>query len=103
MSAVNIADLKKSVDQIFEHILISGISKVELKEQYYWMVDPKKKYDMSVEPTGLVVGDLACDLGVVKDIGSCASEALAYQLTLIAPLLVYVSEEAARELSSQGG
>ena len=103
MLVIDIAALQKSVNQLFTHILRSGLSTIELREQYYWIVDPSKKYDMKSEPIDLAVGDLAADLDAAKDMASPSSDVVAYNLALIAPLLVYVGEEAAQKLSSRGG
>lgn len=103
MAVIDIAHLRKSVDQIFAHIQDSGLSQIELTEQYYWLVDPGKKYEMNSEPTDLVVGDLVSDLDAVNNLAPSTSDTLAYNLTLIGPLLIYVGEEAAKRLAPQGG
>lgn len=103
MAVIDIAYLQQAVDQIFMHIKSSGLSQIELKEQYYWMVDPSKKYEMNSEPTDVVVGDLISDLDVAKGLALSTSDALAYHLALIGPLLIYVGEESAKRLSPQGG
>lgn len=103
MAVIDIANLRQSVDQIFAHIQDRGLSQIELTEQHYWLVDPSKKYVMNSEPTELVVGDLVSDLDVAKSLASPTSDALAYHLALIGPLLTYVGEEAAKRLAPQGG
>ncbi len=103
---IELEKLQFVVNRLFDHIIktrnIDSI-KIIQSENFYWQIEPKDLYNMSVKPTEFTSGSLADDWEFVSTLLDKNTDPVAYQLTEVAPLLNYVGEVLAKELAKHGG
>jgi hypothetical protein len=90
---VDIKRLRAVTDRLFEYLLTSGITTIELKSDYYWQIDSNLRYDTYDEPTSFSMGQLSEDLQFVEQIESGERPPSAYGLVWLSSLLRYIGEQ----------
>ena len=103
MSAIDIRKLKESIDVLLDHIIDSGVERLDIETQYYWQVEESREYDFQRQPEGYAVGDFYEDMGTREQVLSSKDNVLAYTLTELAPIVAYVGKAAGRKLAPTGG
>lgn len=93
--AVEVEVLRTELNRIFDLFVQNGLSKVELKQDYYWDFDWSMRHLQAAEPVELPeasIGSLYDDLEFV--LSSREGEPIALMLCHIAPLLNYLGSTA---------
>ena len=103
MSAIDIRKLKESIDVLLDHIIDSGVERLDIETQYYWQVEESREYDFQRQPEGYAVGDFYEDMATMEQVLSSKENVLAYTLTELAPIVAYVGKAAGRNLAPTGG
>ena len=103
MSAIDIRKLKESIDVLLDHIIDSGVERLDIETQYYWQVEESREYDFQRQPEGYAVGDFYEDMAPMEQVLSSKENVLAYTLTELAPIVAYVGKAAGRKLAPTGG
>ena len=91
--AINIADLRKIINLIFDHMEHDlCVTSVPIDEDYYWDIPSKELYNVQGDQPAPGIGQLYDDwdfLSRIKD----REQAVSLMLTHVAPLLRYVGEK----------
>ena len=89
---INIEELRKAINILFDHIRAGGIDVVEFKKDYYWDMDADKIYNVAADPADLTIGSLFEDWESVQKIASNKDLPVVLLLLKVAPLLRYIGE-----------
>ena len=101
---IDLVKLREVVDRLLDHIIETrGVRTVALQGRYYWEVPAPARYRTEIDRGALDVGNLADDWAFVSGLLQEENQPVAYQLTELAPLLAYIGEALARDLSRRGG
>ncbi len=103
---IDLEKLQIIVNRLFDHIIKTRNVKcinITKSQNYYWQIEPKDLYNMSVKPTDFTSGSLADDWDFVSSLLDNKTDPVAYQLTEVAPLLNYIGETLSEELAKHGG
>jgi hypothetical protein len=104
ITEVDLVQLKKIINRLLDHVIeIRGVRAVALDHRYYWEVPAPDRYRVDSDPAELDVGDLADDWEFVSRLLREENQPVVYLLTEIAPLLAYLGEVLAQDLSEPGG
>ncbi len=103
MRVIDVRKLKASIDALLDHIIDSGIERLDIETQYYWQVEESREYDFQRQPEGYAVGDFYEDVATMEQVLSNKEHVLAYTLTELAPIVAYVGKAAGRKLAPTGG
>lgn len=93
---IDVRELKLMADTILDHIINDlGIEKIQLKNDrdFYWDLPDDALYSVNKEQPKLDVGRLSDDYEFLAEIPRDKSNAVAFMLTHLAPLLRYVGQE----------
>jgi hypothetical protein len=96
MAELDIGELKKVIDAIFDHISNDlKVEKVSIKggQDYYWEVPSNKLYAVKGAQPQLDIGRLIDDWDFLKSISKDKSQAVSLMLVHVAPLLRRIGEE----------
>lgn len=91
---VQIHELRAMADQLLSTLEQTGVSAIELKQDYYWSVPAEDLYDPYKSLHDLTLGQLSDDLQELRSIQSGTTPPLPYALVWLASLLRYVGEHA---------
>lgn len=103
MKTIDVRKLKEAIDALFDHIVDSGVERLDIETQYYWQVEENQQYDFRREPEGYAVGDFYDDVATMEQVLSDKEHVFAYTLTELAPIVAYVGKAAGRKLAPTGG
>lgn len=103
MNTIDIRKLKESIDVLLEHIIDSGVERLEIETQYYLQVEESRECDFRRQPEGYAVGNFYEDVAMMEQVLSNREHMLAYTLTQLAPIMAYVGKAAGRKLAPTGG
>jgi hypothetical protein len=95
MVELDVRELKRAIDAIFDHIGRDlKIEKLKLKEDqdFYWEVPSDKLHAVKEAPPKLDVGRLSDDWEFLESIAKDKDQAVALMLIHVAPLLRYIGE-----------
>ncbi len=93
---LDIRELKKAVDAIFDHILNDvKVEKLTIKDDrdFYWEVPSDKLFAVKDAPPELDVGRLVDDWEFLQSVCRDKQQAVALMLIHAAPLLRHIGEE----------
>ena len=96
MVKLDIRELKKAVDAIFDHILNDvKVESLTIKDDrdFYWEVPSDKLFAVKETPPELDVGRLVDDWEFLQSVCHDKEQAVALMLTHVAPLLRHIGEE----------
>ena len=65
---IDIKILKKIIDSVFKHLDDLDLKKIEIKEDFYWEIDQKEKYNPYENPEKFDLGQLEDDWNELKKI-----------------------------------
>jgi hypothetical protein len=101
---IDLKDLQKIINRLLDHaIQTHGISKVRLKQNFYWDIEEVELYDLDKNPSVHSVGSLKDDWEMVSSLLSSDRQPVVYQLTEVAPILRHVGETLGKDLAKAGG
>ncbi|MDP3541481.1 MAG: hypothetical protein Q8T11_03310 [Elusimicrobiota bacterium] len=96
---IDLAELKRTVDAIFEHLLNDvGVKKVTIPNDtdFYWEVPSDELYSVSQAQPKLDTGRLTDDWEFLSPILKDNRQAVGLMFTHIAPLLRYIGQKESR-------
>lgn len=96
MPEIDIRELKKAIDAIFDHISNDlKVQEVTLRENqdYYWEVPPDDLYAVKKPQPQLDVGRLSDDWEFLEKVSKDKRQALSLMLIHAAPLLRHIGQE----------
>lgn len=101
---IDLVQLKKIVDRLFEHVIETrGVKTLQLEKDYYWNIPDDAVYKMDSKPAELNIGSLSDDWGFISGLLKTDADPVAYQFTEVSPLLRYLGETLSRDLAKFGG
>lgn len=104
MTEIKIADLKKAVNRLLDHIVETRhVDSITIEHPYYWHIPADQIYNMDADVRDLDVGSLEDDWEFASALLDDGEIPVAYQLTQIAPLLRYIAETLGVALAKEGG
>lgn len=97
---IDIAELQRAVNLLFDHVLAAGVREVPIDQPLYWtVVNPRSLHEA---PSELGIGDLCDDLEFTLGSLDPGAHPMALTLTEAAPLLAYVGEMVAAREAERG-
>lgn len=101
---IDLVELKKVVDRLFEHVIETrGVKVLRIEGNYYWNIPDDGVYNMSNKPTELNIGSLNDDWNFISSLLNDNADPVAYQFTEVSPLLRYLGQALSRDLAKFGG
>ena len=101
---INLIDLRKAVDRVFEHTIETrGIKELNIPQVFYWNVSFKDRFEMAKKPEELGIGSLADEWDFAQNLLAGDGSPIAYQFCQLAPILDYIGNVLAKELAGRGG
>lgn len=99
MKTINIGEVRRAVDLLFQHITEDmGMKEIPLTQDYYWNIPLDQIYEMETAAgkvaERLDVGSLVEDMKTVDRVLGKPEARLAIQLAELAPLLRYLGKTA---------
>jgi len=92
MTRLTTEQLKRAADLLLSHLESSGVTEVEIAEDFYWDVPAAKRYDQYDEPKEHTVGQLSDDMMEVKRMVDGDAPPVGYGLVWLAAILRRVGE-----------
>ncbi len=91
---IDIVELRRISDLIFEHILNTlEIKSVELTEDMYWAISSNDLYDIEKDPKDFGIGQLFDDLEFLSHILDDESQAVPAMMMHLAPIFQYLATQ----------
>lgn len=90
--SIDISNLSKVLEILFEHLKKKGVQEVVLDKDYYWEIDSKELYNVTANPIDLTVGSLFTDLEFVDKLAKREHMPVAPHFIKVAALLRYLGE-----------
>jgi hypothetical protein len=87
-----IEQLRTISNIIFDHLLASNISCIELPQDYYWWISKEDLYDPINEPKDMSVGQLSDDWSELQKILE-SQNVVGYSLVWLSAILRAIGEE----------
>ncbi len=101
---VAIADIRKSVNKVLDHIEITrGILTVKIAHDLFWDIPFEERYNPNNKPGEMGLNSLADEWDFASNLRIGDDYVLAYQLCQLAPLLDYIGHTLGWKLASEGG
>ncbi len=67
---INLEELNTATNILFDHLRESGITKIELKREYYWEIAVEQLYNIEANPTDVSIGNLFYDRDDMRKIAT---------------------------------
>ena len=95
-SEIDLIELKRVVDAIFEHLSDVGVTKISVSkdEDFYWEVPDGRLHAVRKAQPRLDIGCLTDDWEFLSAILKDKKQAVGYMFVHVAPLLRYISAKA---------
>lgn len=90
--AVEVADLRRIVNRLLDHIEGSGKTMIRLNQTFYWDVPEEERYGIDDRPGGLDVRSLHDDWDCIRFLLEDGEEPIVDQLSEAATLLRYIAD-----------
>lgn len=90
--AVEIADLRRIVNRLLDHIEANGRSSIPLYDTFYWDVPEEERYGSDDPPTDLDVRSLHDDWDCIRFLIDDGEEPITDQLSEASTLLRYIAD-----------
>ena len=89
---ISVTNLRNAVEKTLDHLEESGLTHIDIDEDFYWNIVIEQLYDPCKKPTELDLGQLSDNIEEVEKISSGESEPVGYALVWIAAILRYIGE-----------
>ena len=89
---IDLDELKKAVDALFDHLHNGGLKEVQLDQDYYWEIDAKEIHNVTANPTDLTIGSLYTDWEFIKKLAEREHEPVVPHFIKLAALLRYLGD-----------
>lgn len=96
--AVEIADLRRIVNRLLDHIEGSGRRSIVLNQTFYWDVPEEERYGVDSRPDELDVRSLHDDWDCIRFLLEDGEEPIVDQLSETATLLRYIADSLREEI-----
>lgn len=96
--AVEIADLRRIVNRLLDHIEGSGRRSITLNQAFYWDVPEEERYGIDNRPGDLDVRSLHDDWDCIRFLLEEGEEPIVDQLSETATLLRYIADSLREEI-----
>lgn len=101
---IDLIELRLITERLLSHIIETrNVKNFEIEETYYWNIPWSTVRDVSKDPQGFDIGNLADDWEFLKSLLQKDAQPVAYQLTELAPLLRCIGEVLGTQLAKKGG
>lgn len=92
---IDITELKRIADKLFEHLQETGHQAVSVDHDYYWDVTQDTRYNPYLEPTDLTLGlgQITNDLCELRRIGDGKAEPISYALVWLSAVIRAIGEK----------
>ncbi|MDH5607309.1 MAG: hypothetical protein OEY93_10520 [Anaerolineae bacterium] len=91
---IDLKELQKATNRIFDHLYKQNIYTVELEKDYYWHIEDNELYVFhNGPPKDLTAGQLFDDLEIVEKIAKGTDEPIGHALVWVASLFRYIGEK----------
>lgn len=90
---VEVGKLKDVCDALFQHLDASGISSVEIDQDYYWTIESSSLYDAYHEPSNFALGRLSDDYDFVEKLADGILDPTTVSFMYVASLLRYLGDK----------
>lgn len=91
-NTIQISEIRIICDRLFTALEKSGVAKIELDKDYYWVIDKTELYNFYQSPKGVSIGQLSNDLSSTSQILSDDYELIPWhELSHRASILQYIS------------
>ncbi len=90
---IDLEELKNAINVLFNHLREGGITKVQLKKEYYWEIAVEQLYNMEAKPAEIDIGSLFYDRDDVHNLATGKRLPVVPLLLKIAPLLNYIAHD----------
>ena len=94
---VEIADLRRIVNRLLDHIEDTGKNMIRLNQTFYWDVPEEERYGIDDQPQGLDVRSLHDDWDCIRFLLEDGEEPIIDQLSEAATLLRYIADSLREE------
>jgi hypothetical protein len=95
---VEIADLRRIVNRLLDHIEASGRRSIVLNQTFYWDVPEEERYGIDKRPSDLDVRSLHDDWDCIRFLLEDGEEPIVDQLSETATLLRYIADSLREEI-----
>lgn len=75
---VDVAELRRLANKLFDHIERNGVRSCSLEHDYYWVVPLASRYDVYNQPPEMEIGQLSADLANLRELDSPGEPAVGY-------------------------
>ena len=89
---ISLVSLRNAVEKTLDYLEESGLTHIDVDEDYYWNIAKEEIYDLYKEPTDLNVGQLSDDIEAVEKIASGENDPIGHHLVWIAAIMRYIGE-----------
>ncbi|UCH75066.1 MAG: hypothetical protein JSU82_04245 [Rhodospirillales bacterium] len=96
--AVEIADLRRIVNRLLDHIESNGKRSIALNQTFYWDVPEEDRYGIDDRPGNLDVRSLHDDWDCIRFLVEEGEEPIVDQLSEAATLLRYIGDSLREEI-----
>ncbi len=90
---LNISDLKRIANILFDHLEAHGHKKISIDSDFYWNVPKDQMYDNYDEPKEFNRGQLSADWQELQDILKNKKEPISYALVWLSSLIKKIGED----------
>lgn len=89
---IQFKDLEKVTKKLLKHLMNRKVKGVDLKYDYYWVIDPEEKYKHSVDSSKFALGQLTGDWDILMGVLSGERDPIIYDLVWLGAILTYIGE-----------
>ena len=77
---IKVKELREVANILFDHLEECGVSEQEIEHDYYWDIPTSERYDVSIEPSNMTIGQLTDDWAELQKILKSPDTSVAYAL-----------------------
>lgn len=89
---IKIEEIKYVMDLITNHLIDSGVSEIEIEEDFYWSIQQQDLYNPYKEPSNLTMGQLSSDWENLQKIASRQNLPTGYGLVWLSSISKNIGE-----------
>lgn len=89
---INLDDLQKICDRLFQYTRARGVDSVTLEVDYYWNIPQEERYNPYKQPSELDLGQLSDDWNELQKIIQSQEELLGYSFVWLSTIMRAIGE-----------
>jgi hypothetical protein len=90
---IRTSDLRKLCNMLLDRVEAQGVRSFELDVDYYWEVNGEERYNPTVEPNKLTLGQLYYDWDILSKVLTGELDPVAYNLVELSGILRRLGEK----------